>query len=58
MSRKRFVGEIAGVPEPGERGAASVAAGLIALSQGATILRVHDVAATMQAVRIWQAVQG
>jgi dihydropteroate synthase len=58
MSRKRFVGEIAGVPEPGERGAASVAAGLVALSQGATILRVHDVAATMQAVRIWQAVQG
>lgn len=58
MSRKRFVGEIACVPEPGERGAASVAAGLIALSHGATILRAHDVAATVQAVRIWQAAQG
>lgn len=57
MSRKRFVGEIAGVEQPGQRDAASVAAGLIALSQGATILRVHDVAATVQAVRIWAAFQ-
>ena len=35
-------------------GAGSIAAGLFALSQGASILRVHDVAATVQAVRVWQ----
>lgn len=58
MSRKKFVGEIAGVAAPEERGFASVAAGLLALSHGATILRVHDVAPTIQAVRVWQAVQG
>jgi dihydropteroate synthase len=55
MSRKRFVGEMAGVADAAARGPASLAVAMIALSQGATILRVHDVAATIQAVRVWQA---
>ena len=56
MSRKRFVGEMAGVAAAQERDSASLAAGMLALSHGATVLRVHNVAATMQAVRVWQAV--
>jgi dihydropteroate synthase len=55
MSRKRFVGEMAGVAEAQARGPASLAAGLAALSQGATVLRVHDVASTVQTIRVWKA---
>ncbi len=56
MSRKSFVRIMAGVGAAKDRDTASVAAALLALSGGATILRVHDVAATVAAVRIWQAV--
>ncbi|MBV8911868.1 MAG: dihydropteroate synthase [Acetobacteraceae bacterium] len=55
LSRKRFIGEMAGVAEARGRGPASIAAGLAALSQGAAVLRVHDVAATVHAVRVWRA---
>jgi len=58
VSRKRFVGQLSGVPEAADRLAGSLAAGLFALSQGASILRVHDVAATVQAVRVWQGLAG
>ena len=58
VSRKGFIGALSGVADPAERVAGSVAAGLFALSRGARILRVHDVAATVQAVRVWQALQG
>lgn len=54
-SRKRFVGELSGVKEPAARLAGSLAAGLFALAQGASALRVHDVAETVQAVRVWRA---
>jgi dihydropteroate synthase len=54
VSRKRFIGTFGGEPVPERRGPASIAAGLYALSQGAHILRVHDVAETGQAVRFWQ----
>ncbi|MDR2714767.1 MAG: dihydropteroate synthase [Coriobacteriales bacterium] len=47
-SRKRFIGELAGVEEPSERVAGSVAVALFAAAQGARILRVHDVAQTAQ----------
>lgn len=57
LSRKRFVGQMAGVSEPGERDVASVAAGLWAVSQGASVLRVHDVRATVQALRVWTVVR-
>ncbi len=54
-SRKRFVGELSGVERPSERGAGSIGAALAALSAGADLLRVHDVAATIQAARVYVA---
>ena len=55
VSRKRFIGQLSGAEDVKQRMAGSIAAGLYALSQGATILRVHDVAASVQAIRTWQA---
>jgi len=43
---------------PDQRVHGSVAAALIAVQNGATILRVHDVAATRDALRVWAAVSG
>lgn len=57
-SRKRFIGEITGVAEPRERVAGSVAAALDSVARGAAIVRVHDIAATVQALAIQQAIQG
>ena len=57
-SRKRFIGQLSGARDAKQRMAGSIAAGLYALSQGATVLRVHDVAATVQAVRTWQRLAG
>lgn len=54
-SRKSFIGRFAGVPEPANRLPGSLAAALFALARGAQLLRVHDVAATVQAVRLWRA---
>jgi dihydropteroate synthase len=53
VSRKRFIGEITGVTVARDRLAGSLAAGLFALDQGAHILRIHDVAETVQAVKLW-----
>ncbi len=58
VSRKGMVGELSGVADPALRVAGSIAAGLFALSRGASILRVHDVAATVQAVRVWHGLAG
>jgi dihydropteroate synthase len=55
-SRKRFIGTISGVETPGDRMAGSVAAALHAANHGAAILRVHDVAETVQALAVWHAV--
>lgn len=55
-SRKRFIGTLTGVELARERVHGSVAAALHAVSQGAQIVRVHDVAATRQALTVWQAV--
>jgi dihydropteroate synthase len=55
VSRKAFIGRIAGVERPEARGPGSLAAGLFALGLGAAVLRVHDVAETVQGVRVWQA---
>jgi dihydropteroate synthase len=55
LSRKRFLSRIvAGEPPPKQRGPGSLAGALYALARGARILRVHDVAETVQAVRVWQ----
>ncbi len=53
-SRKGFIGAATGEAVPGKRGPGSLAAGLYALGQGASILRVHDVAETAQALRLWR----
>lgn len=56
LSRKRTLGELTGRDVPAERVAASVAAHLIAVQRGARIVRVHDVAATVDALKLWAAV--
>lgn len=53
-SRKGTLGLVTGRPV-GERLAASVAAALLAAQRGAAVLRVHDVAATVDALKLWQA---
>jgi dihydropteroate synthase len=52
-SRKGTLGLITGRPV-GERLAASVAAALAAVHHGAAVVRVHDVAATVDALKVWQ----
>ena len=54
-SRKSTLGEIAGIQNPFERDAASIAAHLFAASRGADVLRVHDVAGHAQALKVWKA---
>lgn len=56
-SRKRFVGELSGVREPADRVHGSVGAAVSAFERGARILRVHDVAATRQALNVAHAVR-
>jgi dihydropteroate synthase len=53
-SRKSSLGVLTGRPV-GERLPASLAAALLAASHGARVLRVHDVAATVDALKVWQA---
>lgn len=57
-SRKRFIGELTDVAEPRERVAGSVAVALWSCSVGAAVVRVHDVAETVQALRMWTALSG
>ncbi len=56
LSRKSMFGQITG-RSLSERATASVAAAMIATQNGARILRVHDVAATKDALAVWSAVQ-
>ncbi|WP_431822439.1 dihydropteroate synthase [Burkholderia sp. F1] len=58
MSRKSMLGAVIGGKPPIERVAASVAAALCAVERGAAIVRVHDVAETVDALKIWSAVRG
>jgi len=54
VSRKSMIGQITGKPIQ-ERLAGSVAAALSAAAHGADIVRVHDVAATVDALKVWHA---
>ena len=54
VSRKRMIGEMTGRTDPMERVSGSVAAALFAYTQGAAILRVHDVRETADALKVWQ----
>lgn len=56
VSRKGFIGHVGAEGDPGRRLPGSLAAGLAAVARGASILRVHDVRETVQALRIWQAI--
>jgi dihydropteroate synthase len=56
-SRKSTLGKIAGIQNPLERDAASIAAHLFAYSRGADVLRVHDVTGHAQAFKVWRALQ-
>ncbi len=55
LSRKSMIGALFGLPVE-QRLHASVALALIAVQNGATILRVHDVRATREAIRMFEAV--
>lgn len=60
-SRKSSLGAVLAqngqTPEPAERQAASVAAALLAVERGACVVRVHDVKQTVDALKVWQAMQ-
>jgi dihydropteroate synthase len=56
-SRKSSLGALTGRP-PGERLAASVAAALASFARGATIVRVHDVRETVDALTVWASLGG
>ena len=56
LSRKSMLGQICDEPVATERLGASVAAALWSAQDGAKIIRVHDVKATVQALKVWQAV--
>ncbi len=55
LSRKATIGQITG-RDAGGRMAGSVAAALAAVARGASIVRVHDVRETVDALKVWQAV--
>lgn len=56
LSRKKSIGELTGRDDPRERVFGSVAAHLVAAQRGALLLRVHDVAATVDALKVWAAI--
>lgn len=56
LSRKRFIGEILDIAQADERVIGSVIGHLLSIQQGANIVRVHDVKATVEAIRMWEAI--
>jgi len=57
-SRKSSLGAVTGREQPAERLAASLAAAVLAVERGARLVRVHDVAATVDALRVWGVARG
>ena len=55
LSRKSMLGLITEKPDPTDRLGSSIAAAIFAVSQGADIVRVHDVNETRDALAAWQA---
>jgi dihydropteroate synthase len=55
LSRKSMIGALLGLPVD-QRVMASVALAIIAVQNGASIVRVHDVRETRDAIRMWEAV--
>jgi dihydropteroate synthase len=56
-SRKSSLGAVTGLSDAKDRVIPSVAAALLALERGASVLRVHDVRETAQALKVWQVTQ-
>ena len=56
ISRKSTIGQITG-RDPAERLAGSLAAALAAVARGARIVRVHDVRETVDALKVWRAIE-
>ena len=56
LSRKRSIGELTGRDDPRERINGSLAAHLVAVQRGAMLVRTHDVAATVDALKVWHAI--
>src|SRR5690606_15043523 len=56
LSRKTMIGHVTG-KEPAQRLGGSLAGALAGVARGAAMVRVHDVAQTVDAIRVWQAVQ-
>lgn len=54
VSRKGSLGYLSGTPRAEDRLPASLAAAAAAVRGGASVLRVHDVAATRQMLQVWQ----
>jgi len=54
LSRKSFLGVLSGEKVPEKREAESLTAGLLAVRNGASILRVHDVEQTVKALKVWK----
>ena len=54
-SRKRTLGDLTGRKVASDRVYASIAAALACVARGARVVRVHDVAATVDALRVWRA---
>ncbi|PJO77531.1 dihydropteroate synthase [Neisseria brasiliensis] len=54
VSRKSMIRELTGENTPSERVHGSVAAALASVARGAQIIRVHDVKATSDALKVWQ----
>jgi dihydropteroate synthase len=57
VSRKSFIGAVAGEADPGRRLSGSLAATAAAVLGGARLIRTHDVAETVQAVRVAEAIR-
>ncbi|EEZ50585.1 dihydropteroate synthase [Neisseria gonorrhoeae] len=55
VSRKRMIGELTGEADAAARVHGSVAAALASVARGAQIVRVHDVKATADALKVWEA---
>jgi dihydropteroate synthase len=56
-SRKQFIGAVAGRAGPHERLGGSIAAALAGAAAGVAAVRVHDVLETVQALRVWDAIE-
>ena len=56
-SRKSFIGKISAIDQAERRISGSISAGLNAVAHGASILRVHDVSETVQAIQIQKAIK-